>query len=91
MGQTIISQDNFGLHVSKKKITALVFMCMQYKSFETIVGKGETAHDEQFPLFHGVFYPFGKLSTIFIKFGTIACKVFVFWEKVNPYPHNTAF
>ena len=29
----------------------LVFTCLQYKSFENTVGKGETAHNEQFLLF----------------------------------------
>ena len=27
------------------------FMCLQYKSFENTVGKGEIAHNEQFPFF----------------------------------------
>ena len=30
---------------------ALVFICLQYKSFENTVGKGKTAHTEQFLLF----------------------------------------
>ena len=30
---------------------ALVFMCLQYKSFENTVGKGEIARNEQFLLF----------------------------------------
>ena len=30
---------------------ALVFMCLQYKSFENTVGKGEIARNEQFVLF----------------------------------------
>ena len=29
---------------------ALVFACLQYKSFENIVGKGEIARNEQFLL-----------------------------------------
>ena len=29
-----------------------------------------------FSFYHSVFYPFGELSTIFIKFGIVACKVF---------------
>ena len=32
------------------------------------LGKGEIAHDEQFFLFPLCFYPFGELTTIFIKF-----------------------
>ena len=30
---------------------ALVLPCLQYKSFENTVGKGEIAHNEQFLLF----------------------------------------
>ena len=30
---------------------ALVFTCLQYKSFENTVGKGDIAHNEQFLLF----------------------------------------
>ena len=34
------------------------FMCLQYKSFENTVGKGEIAHNEQFLLFPPCFLPF---------------------------------
>ena len=34
---------------------ALVFTCLQYKSFENNVGKGEIARNEQFLLFPTVF------------------------------------
>ena len=36
---------------------ALVFMCLQYKSFENTVGKGEIARKEQFLLFPQCFLP----------------------------------
>ena len=36
---------------------ALVFTCLQYKSFENTVGKGEIARDEQFLLFPQCFLP----------------------------------
>ena len=36
---------------------ALAFTCLQDKSFENTVGKGETAHNEQFLLFPTVFLP----------------------------------
>ena len=39
----------------------LVFVCLQYKPLENTVGKREIAHNEQFLLFHSVFYPFGEL------------------------------
>ena len=44
------------------------FACLQYKSFENTVRKGEIARNEQFILLPQFFYPFGELSAIFIKF-----------------------
>ena len=43
-------------------------MCLQYKSSEDTVGKGEIACNEQF----------GELPAIFIKFEIVICKVFQF-------------
>ena len=57
---------------------ALVFTCLQYKRFENTMGKGEIARNEQFLLFPVFFYPFGKLSAIFIKFKIVVCKHFEF-------------
>ena len=37
--------------------TNQVYMCLQYKSFENTVGKGEIAHIEQFLLFPQCFLP----------------------------------
>ena len=42
-------------HVPKQ---ALVFKCLQYKSFENTVGKGQIAHSQQFLLFPQYFLPF---------------------------------
>ena len=44
------------------------YKCLQYKSFENTVGKGEIAHDEKFLLLPQFFYPVGELFAIFIKF-----------------------
>ena len=44
---------------------ALVFTCLQYKSFEITVGKGEIARN-----------PFGDLSAFFIKLKIVVCKLF---------------
>ena len=44
---------------------ALVFMCIQYKSFEITVGKGEIARNEQFLLFPQRFLPFWRLLCLF--------------------------
>ena len=37
---------------------AHVFTCLQYKSLENTVGKGEIAHNEQYLLFPQCFLPF---------------------------------
>ena len=39
---------------------ALVFACLQYKSFENIVGKGEIARNEQFLLLPQCFLAFQR-------------------------------
>ena len=46
-------------------------MCLQYESFENIVGQGEIARNNQFFLFHSVSYPFGE-------FEIVVCKLFQF-------------
>ena len=46
-------------------------MCLQYKSFENTVGKGEIACNEQFLLFP-------VFSAIFVKFKIVVCKLFQF-------------
>ena len=43
-------------------------MCLQYKSLENTVGKGENS----------IFYPSAELSTIFNKFRIVVCKLFQF-------------
>ena len=45
-----------------------------YKPFENTVGKGEIASNFSFS--HDVFYPFGKLSAIFVKFEIVVWKLF---------------
>ena len=57
---------------------ALVFTCLQYKSFEKAVGKGEIAHNEQFLLFPKCFLPFWRTFCRFIKFKIVVCKLFQF-------------
>ena len=51
-------------------------MCLQYKSFENTVGKGEIARNKQFLDFPQCFYLFGEHSAIFIKLKIVVCKVF---------------
>ena len=54
-----------------------VFMYLQYMSFENTVGKVEIAcNDSNFSFSHSVYYPFGVLSTNFIEFEIVVCKLF---------------
>ena len=57
---------------------ALVYTCLQYKSFENTLGKEKIAHNEQFLASHSVFLPFGELSATFFKFEIVVCKLFQF-------------
>ena len=41
-------------------LTSPGFICLQYKSFENTVGKGEIARNEQFLLFPQCFLPIGR-------------------------------
>ena len=66
-------------------------MCLQCKSFENTVGKGEIACQSNFSFSHSVFYSLGELSAIFVKFEIVIYKLFLFgkvqfavWEKVIP-------
>ena len=51
------------------------FTCLQYKSFENTVGKGEIARNEQFLLFPQCFLPVWR-TALLIKFEIVICKVF---------------
>ena len=69
----------------------LVLTCLQYKSFENPVGKGESARDKQFLLFPQCFLPFLKTFSPFHQ--TRNCRLqtlsiwkslkFVVWERVK--------
>ena len=61
---------------------ALVFTCLQYKSFENIVGKGEIARNKQFLLFPQCFLPVWRTSAIFIKFEIVVCKLSIWKSKI---------
>ena len=71
--------------------TSLVFTCLQYKSFENTVGKGEIARNEQFLLFPQCFLPFRATFCHFNQFNN--CRLqslpikkslkFVVWERVK--------
>ena len=70
---------------------ALVFTCLQYKSFEITVGKGEIARHEQFLLFPQCFLPSWRPLCIFhyikdCRLQTLSVWTslkFVVWERVN--------
>ena len=70
---------------------ALVFTCLQYKSFEITVGKGEIARHEQFLLFPQCFLPSWRPLCIFHSIKDCHLQTlsvwtslkFVIWERVN--------
>ena len=52
---------NYTLNVDRPSPEqALAFMCLQFKTFENTVGKGEIAPKEQFLLFPQCFLPFWR-------------------------------
>ena len=59
-GRIKFSADNENLPFNPFPKQALGFMCLQYKSFENTVGKGEMARNEQFLLFPQCFLPVWK-------------------------------
>ena len=66
-----------------------VFTCLQYKSFESTMGKGEIAHNFSFS--HSIFYPFGELfchfhwiqNCLLQTLSVWRSLLFVVWERVN--------
>ena len=58
---------------------------------KTLWEKEKLLATTNFPFSHNVFYPFGELSTIFVKFEIIVCKFFQFgkslkfvlWERIK--------
>ena len=54
------------------------FYMTAVKVFWKVWGKEEIAGNKHFLVFSKVFYPFQKLSTIYIKFEIVVCKLFQF-------------
>ena len=53
------------------------FLCVCSSSLlKTLVGKKKLFAISNFSFSHSVFYPFGELSAIFIKFEIVVCKLF---------------
>ena len=68
----------FGKRLTLSQTSPGIFTYLQYKPSENTVEKGEIAYKSNFSFSHSVFYPFGKLSAIFINFETVVCKLFRF-------------
>ena len=73
--------ENFVLLTLSKQ--ALVFMCLQYKSFENTVGKGEIARNEQFLLFPQCFLPFWRRLHYFHKIWNWHLQRLSIWKSLN--------
>ena len=89
--------DAFPIGLKPFPKQALVFMGLQYKSFENTEGKGEIARNKQFLIFPQCFLP---ILRTFYHFHQVwncrlltpslwKCLKFVVWERVNP--NNTSF
>ena len=61
-----LSQTSTGFYVSAVQV------------LKTVWEKEKLLIASNFPLFHSVFYSFGELSAIFIKFEFVVCKLFQF-------------
>ena len=64
-------------------IKSFFFTCLDYKSFENTMEKGEILVKSNFSFSHTVFYPIVELSDIFIKYEIVVCKLFQFGRVLN--------
>ena len=91
---TVLSKDVYCRHIKTRGRFGKIypfFTCLQYKSFENTVGKGEIACNEQFLLFSQCFLPmwrtFRHFHQIWIcrlqPLSVSKCLKFVVWERFN--------
>ena len=59
---------------------ALIFTCLQYKSFENTVREGEIDRKEQFLLSHSVFNLLVEHSTIFTQLKNCSLQTLTAWK-----------
>ena len=62
---------------------ALVYTCLQYKSSENTVGKGEIAHKEQFLLFPQCFLPVCRTFCLFYQAQNCCLQTPSVWNSLN--------
>ena len=61
----------------------LVFTCLQYKSFEDTVGKGEIVHKEQFLLFPQCFLPIWRTFCHFHQIRNCRLQTLLVWKSLK--------
>ena len=71
------------INLSLSQKQALVFTCLQYKSFENTAGKGEIARNEQFLLFPQCFVSGWIIFCHFHQFKIVVCKLFSVWKSLK--------
>ena len=69
---------SFGKDLNLSLSKSWFFMYLQKNSFENTAGKGKLLVTSNFSFSLSVFYPFGELSAIYVKFRIIVCKLFEF-------------
>ena len=90
---------NFVYHCFKRCITLSEispgFSCLQYKSLENTVRKGEIARNEQFLLFserfQAIWKTFYHFRQNFLPFSVSKGLIFVILEWINPFPNKPRF
>ena len=62
---------------------ALVFTCLQYKSFKNTVGKGEISHNEQFLLFPQCFLVVLRIFCHFLSTENWCLQTCTVWKSLD--------
>ena len=82
LSQTHFSKNSpFSLNTLPNK--PWFFTCLQYKSFENTVGKGEVACDEQFLFFPQCFLPFSRTFRHFHETGNCRLQTLSVWNRLK--------
>ena len=79
----LVSVKSAGGGIESSPKQALVLMCLQNKSLKTLREKEKLLVTSNFSFSYRVFYPFGELSSIFIKIKIVLCKLFQFGRVKN--------
>ena len=94
--QTRKNQGLFGKELTLSQTSPGFLRVCSASLLKTLWVKEKLLVMSNFSFSYCVFYPFGELSAIFIKFEIVVCKLFsvwkrlkfVVWERVNHFPYD---